>query len=296
MTTTTLKAKGQVPAVALTQYTGLWDGSTDALKYGTLQQIQTLFDGNLVTTNAYIFSCWYMTEDDVTPAEMIPGWVPYSGDDTVAQGQMVLRNSALNQQYNGLWVIQSGTTAAIRYSKYNAETPIGRSIVMIRYGHFGGNSYRCTNNGVTVGVTNIQYEQIYFVNQALNTDSDPTFDSLILDDLTASELISADSNKKIISLPVATYPSVAELAYLKGVTSAIQTQLNAKQKVAYAEIYLYDGSTAQSIPTGATYTKVTAYTTNGLSSNCTADAGNDKITITETGVNSMLRTFLNGSM
>lgn len=51
----------------------------------------------------------------------------------------------------------------------------------------------------------------------------------------------------------------------------------------FAEIYVADGSTAQTIATGATYTKITAFTTNGQSSNCTADATNDKITITKTG-------------
>jgi len=51
----------------------------------------------------------------------------------------------------------------------------------------------------------------------------------------------------------------------------------------FAEIYVADGSTAQSIPTGATYTKLTAFTTNGSSSNCTADATNNKITVTKAG-------------
>jgi hypothetical protein len=51
----------------------------------------------------------------------------------------------------------------------------------------------------------------------------------------------------------------------------------------YAEIYYADASTAQSIPTGTTYTKWTAFTTDGESNNCTADAANDKITITEAG-------------
>jgi hypothetical protein len=47
--------------------------------------------------------------------------------------------------------------------------------------------------------------------------------------LTASELIGADVSKNLVSLPVATYPSLTELSYVKGLTSAIQTQLNGKQ-------------------------------------------------------------------
>ena len=43
--------------------------------------------------------------------------------------------------------------------------------------------------------------------------------------LTASEILITDADKKIVSAPVATYPSLTELSYVKGVTSAIQTQL-----------------------------------------------------------------------
>ena len=57
----------------------------------------------------------------------------------------------------------------------------------------------------------------------------PTFATSITGSyLTASELLGTGASKEIVSLPVATYPSLAELAYVKGVTSAIQTQLNAK--------------------------------------------------------------------
>lgn len=47
--------------------------------------------------------------------------------------------------------------------------------------------------------------------------------------LTASEIVITDGSKNLVSAAVATYPSLTELTYLKGVTSAIQTQINAKQ-------------------------------------------------------------------
>jgi hypothetical protein len=50
----------------------------------------------------------------------------------------------------------------------------------------------------------------------------------ILSSLTASQLLALDGSGNIQSLAVATYPSLTELSYVKGVTSAIQTQLNAK--------------------------------------------------------------------
>lgn len=45
---------------------------------------------------------------------------------------------------------------------------------------------------------------------------------------TASTVAILDASKNVTSASTATYPSLTELAYVKGVTSAIQTQLNAK--------------------------------------------------------------------
>lgn len=57
----------------------------------------------------------------------------------------------------------------------------------------------------------------------------PTFGTSITGSyLTASEMLITDGSKNIVSAPVATYPSLTELSYVKGVTSAIQTQLNTK--------------------------------------------------------------------
>jgi hypothetical protein len=50
----------------------------------------------------------------------------------------------------------------------------------------------------------------------------------ILSSLTASQILALDGSGNIQSLAVATYPSLTELSYVKGVTSAIQTQINAK--------------------------------------------------------------------
>jgi hypothetical protein len=52
--------------------------------------------------------------------------------------------------------------------------------------------------------------------------------SVSIDDETASTIAHFDGSKRIKSLATSTYPSLTELSYVKGVTSAIQTQLNAK--------------------------------------------------------------------
>ena len=49
---------------------------------------------------------------------------------------------------------------------------------------------------------------------------------------TADTIASFNSSKVLTSLSTSTYPSLVELAYVKGVTSALQTQLNAKAPLA----------------------------------------------------------------
>ena len=53
----------------------------------------------------------------------------------------------------------------------------------------------------------------------------------------------------------------------------------------FAGIYINDNSTSQSIPTGTTYTKITAFASNESSNvgGLTGDANNDKITISRIG-------------
>jgi len=60
----------------------------------------------------------------------------------------------------------------------------------------------------------------------------PTFATSITGSyLTASEILITDTSKNIVSAPVATYPSLIELTYVKGVTSGIQSQLNNKANI-----------------------------------------------------------------
>ncbi len=64
----------------------------------------------------------------------------------------------------------------------------------------------------------------------VSTSSKASIDNVGLitsDSLTASEIVISDASKGLVSAAVATYPSLAELIHVKGVTSAIQTQLDA---------------------------------------------------------------------
>ena len=55
-----------------------------------------------------------------------------------------------------------------------------------------------------------------------------TTPDIVVSGATINTIAHFDGTKNIESLPLATYPSLTELSYVKGVTSAIQTQINAK--------------------------------------------------------------------
>ena len=63
--------------------------------------------------------------------------------------------------------------------------------------------------------------------------ANPTFTGIVTSPtflgsgLTASEIVATDGSKQLQSLAVATYPSLAELAFVKGGSSNFQTQINA---------------------------------------------------------------------
>jgi len=70
-----------------------------------------------------------------------------------------------------------------------------------------------------------------------------TTPAIIVSSETASRVAIIDGSKNVKSADTATYPSLTELAYIKGLTSAIQTQLNAKQNMLYRSITTTPSST-----------------------------------------------------
>lgn len=109
-----------------------------------------------------------------------------------------------------------------------------------------------------------------------------TTPTIIVSSETASTIASFDASKNIKSLSVATYPSLTELAYVKGVTNAIQTQLNAKGvgtiigSASVTNGILYQNGTVDTSATSANMTY------NG-STVAFAGTGSDILTITGSG-------------
>lgn len=113
------------------------------------------------------------------------------------------------------------------------------------------------------GVTSAIQTQI----NAKAPSTSPTFATSITGSyLTASEILITDGSKNIVSAAVATYPSLTELTYVKGVTSAIQTQLNAKQGSitgSDTQVLFFDGANTPAGDAGFTFNKTTNIATLG---------------------------------
>lgn len=95
----------------------------------------------------------------------------------------------------------------------------------------GGNLALGTNSLTmtgSIGATGARVTKGWFTD--LEATNQPTFNGTKLPNGTgsANEITYWSGTNTIGTLAVATYPSLTELAYVKGVTSAIQTQLNAK--------------------------------------------------------------------
>lgn len=128
---------------------------------------------------------------------------------------------AINQNISGIKVDTSTDNGKVPV--YNSATSVfdmstvsgspGGSNTQLQYnnaGSFGGIS-GATTNGTVVTLTS----------PVIATSQTNSY-------ATASTIAIFDGSKNLISADTATYPSLTELSYVKGVTSSIQTQLNAK--------------------------------------------------------------------
>lgn len=145
-----------------------------------------------------------------------------TGDATFITAGNTLANTLW--AYTGIDSPTMGTTA-LPFVQVSADLITGQSVIL------SGTTTRILyNNAGVLGEYTISGTGTVVAMQTA-----PTFNTSITTDyLTASEMVISDGSKKIVSAPVATYPSLTELTYLKGVTSAIQTQINTKANSAGA--------------------------------------------------------------
>lgn len=112
------------------------------------------------------------------------------------------------------------------------QTELKHALALLLHANNTASLY--TNNGgvlVSEAVTALaRYIQIKIAATTLTHDVllNLNAPNINLPNETASLILSTDASKNIKGLSTTTYPSLTELAYVKGVTSAMQTQLNSK--------------------------------------------------------------------
>jgi hypothetical protein len=107
-------------------------------------------------------------------------------------------------------------------------------------------SYNPATGALVVDIKNHTGSGTY-TSWVLNLDGTPV--DALTGSGTANEIAYFTAARVLSSLPVATYPSLTELSYVKGVTSSIQTQLNGKQNISGVR---YRSTTNQTAVTGNT--------------------------------------------
>lgn len=168
-------------------------------------------------------------DSDVITNEMI------KSDAAIIYSKLVLTNSIVNADI--------APAAAVAYSKLNLTGAI--------------------LNADLAG--SIAYAKLALTGSIVNADISAAaeIDTAKLKALTASELVITGAGGLLASAPVATYPSLAELAYLKGVTSGIQAQIAAAATKVYVDSQdaILAASVAAINPSVKTLTTVTGTTT-----------------------------------
>ena len=126
----------------------------------------------------------------------------------------------------------SGAVKIVGIVTVQANYPTGKILLSPRLEENitagGANTDVILRTGDAIGVNKISFRD-YANAEVAYIDSNGVINS---SPLTASEILITDASKNIVSAPVATYPSLTELSYVKGLSSAIQTQLGTKAATA----------------------------------------------------------------
>lgn len=226
-TKVTYDADGLVTAGADATTADIAD-STDK-RYVTDAQLTVI--GNTSGTNTGDVSVTDSSEIDFTltgqniTASIIAGSIDETKLDASVNASLDLADSALQSESDTL---QTVTDRGATTTNTVTLSPSGNNKALIANGSGTGAAIDITHSGsgtkLNIGATGSGD----LIDAGSGLFKVTSGGSISASGLTASTILSADGSKNIVSLSTATYPSLTELSYLKGATSAIQTQLNTK--------------------------------------------------------------------
>ena len=116
-----------------------------------------------------------------------------------------------------------------------------------------------TNNTYNIGSAALRWANGYFT----NLDTSTITISGSVSGLSASQIVATDASSNLVTLSTVTYPSLTEISYVKGVTSAIQTQLGLKAPLT-SPVFITDITTPLIIGGTAVGSNITYKSTTGI--------------------------------
>jgi len=238
--------------------------------------------GTEIITGAKTFSSQTILGDGITGTPTY-GLLPQATVGSTTGGVFDIRNTNTN-------IVAGNTIGTLQFSAKDDDS-IAYSTAQIK---------AITQNGIGTGSSGKTDLIFYTSNGSTSTERVKMNDlGLVINSEVASTIASFDSNKSIKSLTTADgYPSLVELKYVKGVTSAIQTQLNydasatqrgavttGTQTFAGAKTILNDNAALAALSVENNTGKgISAYGGGGVAAQFIADGGTDIVTFENGGI------------
>jgi len=178
----------------------------------------------------------YAVRKNVATREGTIEKVPVNSNDIVNKAYADAHTHSLDEIENpgaNKTFTMSNKTLAFRYT---APTPAGDfagAFEVSATGGFSGNLvhiHQHTGNPGAVVLLDLESDDADVIDLNINSAGKAIVieaGTVTLTPQTASEILALDGSKNIQTLAVATYPSLTELSYVKGLTSAAQTQITA---------------------------------------------------------------------
>jgi microcystin-dependent protein len=205
---------------------GTVDGRDIATDGSKLDGIETGAEVNTIDTVTDTSEIDLTITARALTASIVAGSIDETKLDASVNASLDLADSALQSEVDTL---QTVTNRGATTTNTTTFSPSGNNGAIVANGSGSGTGIDITHSGtgvkLNIGATGSGDAIRFDTDKFVVADSGNVSSSLF----TASEILVTDASKNIVSAPVATYPSLTELSYVKGATSAIQTQLNAKQ-------------------------------------------------------------------